>query len=323
MSNLSSLPASARTIPFTKMHGLGNDFVMVTAADLPPELLTDSGNALSELAARVCDRHFGIGADGLIIAAPPTDPDRFDIQFIYYNGDGSKAEMCGNGIRCFALYVRDHNLVATDSMRVETPAGLIQPHVNPDRTVTVNMGQPILEPAKIPFNPGNAPASLPLKQVPLSVLGQAVPVTPISMGNPHCIIFQDDLPTALDPAQYGPAIETHSQWPAKTNVEFVRVLDRQTLEVVVWERGCGFTLACGTGACATAVAGVLCGKSEPKVTIHLPGGPLVIQWLQHTSGEVMMSGPAQAVFSGAFLLNGKTFSNLDVYNQQTAVCSSI
>jgi diaminopimelate epimerase len=232
----------------------------------------------------------------LILPVPPSDPSRFDIRFVYINSDGTWAEMCGNGMRCFALFVRDLGLVQKDAFTVETLAGPICPKINPDRTVTVDMGAPILAPEKIPFTAVGA--SLPVQRLALSVLDHQVPVTPVSMGNPHCLVFQDELQHALDPAIYGPALEKHPAFPAKTNVEFVETLNRSHLKVTVWERGCGFTLACGTGACATAVGAIMLGKADHHVNIELPGGILGIHWDGHPESHVLMSGPAQTVFHG-------------------------
>jgi diaminopimelate epimerase len=283
------------SITFTKMHGLGNDFVIVDAADLPslaPEFL-------SKLSSTVCNRKFGVGADGLIVAAPPTDEEKYDIRFVYLNSDGTFAEMCGNGIRCFALYVRDRGMVSKNAFRVETLAGLMQPGILPDGQVRVDMGPPILSPERIPTR---LDGEFPLKQAQLTVDGQTLVVTPVSMGNPHAILFQDEQPARLDPAVYGPKIELHPDFPAKTNVEFTDTVAPNHLKVVVWERGCGFTLACGTGACATAVAAILTGRasSEKSVLIDLPGGTLTIDWDGDIEHPVMMTGPASYVFSGSF-----------------------
>ncbi len=292
-------------IPFTKMHGLGNDFVLlsgtsVAGLDLDPDL---NKPLLEKLAAFLCDRHFGVGADGLILPARPTDPGQADIRFVYLNNDGTWAEMCGNGIRCFALYVRDLGLVDKDEFTVETLAGPIRPRINPDRTVTVDMGAPILEAARIPFVPPNGLSSdAVVMEHQLPVLGQQVPVIAVSMGNPHCLVFQDALPQPLDPAVYGPPLEKHAAFPAKTNVEFIEVLSaengRDRLKVTVWERGCGFTLACGTGACASAVGAILRGKVVNDVDVELPGGTLHIQWSGQRGASVLMSGPATYVFQG-------------------------
>jgi diaminopimelate epimerase len=287
-------------IPFTKMHGLGNDFVMLSGPTASGLALHPDRNrdTLQALAAFLCDRHFGIGADGLILPAPPSDPDKYDIRFVYLNGDGSWAEMCGNGIRCFALYVRDAGLVKKDEFTVETLAGPIRPRINPDRSITVDMGAPILASAQVPFkDTGLAPDATALHH-PLTVLEQSLPVTALSMGNPHCLIFQEDLAQALDPALYGPALEKHPAFPAKTNVEFIQTLNRRHLKVTVWERGCGFTLACGTGACASAVAAILLNKTDHQVDVELPGGTLNIAWDGHPQSSVLMSGPATYAFKG-------------------------
>lgn len=285
-------------IPFTKMHGLGNDFVMLSGPDIAGLDLHPDRNkeTLEKLAAFLCDRHFGVGADGLILPVPASDASQFDTRFVYLNSDGTWAEMCGNGIRCFALFVRDLGLVNRDAFTVETLAGPISPKINADRTVTVDMGAPILEPARIPFSAEGA--QIPSLRLPLQVLDQTVPVTPVSMGNPHCLIFQDELAADLDPAIYGPVLEKHPAFPAKTNVEFIKTLSRNHLKVTVWERGCGFTLACGTGACATAVAAILLNKAEHEVDVELPGGILRIQWDGQPESHVFMSGPATYVFKG-------------------------
>lgn len=293
----------ALRIPFTKMHGLGNDFVMLSP-DVVQQLALhpdrDSEDRLARLAVYLCDRHMGIGADGLIFPVAPTDAARFAVRFVYLNSDGSRAEMCGNGIRCFARFVTDHGLVRADSFAVETPAGLIRPQVHADQTVSVDMGPPVLTPAQIPFapSPGDAPLPDGVMNYPLPVLDTVVPVTPVSMGNPHCLVFQEDLPRPLDPARFGPALETHAAFPAKTNVEFVETLSPTQLRVTVWERGCGFTQACGTGACATAVGAMRLGKADSVVTVMLPGGDLEIRWGGNAQDSVMMRGPATYVFNG-------------------------
>ena len=280
-------PAS---LPFTKMHGLGNDFVMLEGKHLNPAW------PLEKLAAYLCDRRFGVGADGLIVVMPPSDPVKFDLKFVYLNSDGSWAEMCGNGIRCFARFVKDLGYTTKDRFVAETLAGPIIPQVNADHTVTVDMGAPIFEPALIPF--ADPTADTPVLNYPLPVLGQNVPVSLVSMGNPHCLIFQDDLAAPLDPAVFGPAMETHPSFPRKTNVEFLEVKNQHHIKVTVWERGCGFTLACGTGACASAVGAILLGKTAEEVDVELPGGPLRIHWDRKGNGHVMMTGPAAYVFKG-------------------------
>ena len=305
------------SVTFTKMHGLGNDFVMLTHQDVPGTVLSDK-QALSDLAKTLCDRHFGIGADGLIVAAPPTtnsaDGKPYDIRFIYINSDGSWAEMCGNGIRCFARFVLAHDLVkgltVGQPMRVETLAGLIQPIVNADDTVTVDMGVPRLVPDAIPAT-GFAWESQIVQQRLAATHNDTtleIPVTLVNMGNPHVIIFQDDMPSPIDPTTWGPIIETHPNFPQKANVEFVTVKNqdennRRNLDVVVWERGCGFTLACGTGACAVGVAANLTGKAGLETVVNLPGGSLQIRWDKGNAesskaDHVWMTGPAEFAFTG-------------------------
>ena len=209
--------------------------------------------------------------------------------------------MCGNGIRCFARYIKDRGILTTHQFKVETLAGCIVPEILASdadgRQVRVDMGVPILRPHDIPFVDSALTADQVQNHV-IEALGTQIPVTAVSMGNPHCMIFQDDLEQRLDPAVYGPAVETHPVFPEKTNVEFMEILDCNTAKVTVWERGCGFTLACGTGACASAVAAVLNGKTEPVVDIILPGGTLKIEWEQASSGHVFMTGPADYVFEG-------------------------
>lgn len=277
-------------LPFVKMHGLGNDFILLDAEALPS--LNEA--FLSKLAARVCHRQFGVGADGLIVAAPS---DRADSQFIYFNSDGGRAEMCGNGIRCFARYLVDRQRVPA-AFTADTLAGLIQPTVLPDGQVRVNMGAPRLQPEQIPF----AGEAYPVGQQAATVVchNQTIALWPVSMGNPHAIVFQADQPAALEPATWGPRLETHPAFPAKTNVEFVTVEGPQALNVTVWERGCGFTLACGTGACATAVAAILAGRVQAKapVAVRLPGGTLTIEWNGEADGPVWMTGPAETVCQG-------------------------
>jgi diaminopimelate epimerase len=287
------------TLQFKKMHGLGNDFVMVRHDALPSLKNED----LQRYATVLCHRQFGIGADGLIVVAPPSDASQYDVKFIYINNDGTFAEMCGNGMRCFARFAFDEGYVNTSSFKVETLAGLIQPTLHEDGTVTVNMGAPILEPSKVPF------ACMPdtdLTVGHVKTLGTqgSVPeleVWPVSMGNPHAILFEDSKGCkGLVPEVAGPIIETHPQFPAKTNVEFVTQRTPQTFHVVVWERGCGFTLACGTGACATAVVAILSGRAKANETVfvELPGGTLEINWSGLLDAPVYMKGPAVYSFSG-------------------------
>lgn len=271
---------------FTKMQGLGNDFILVDC--LAKEPAGDYG----ELSRKLCERHFGIGADGLILILPS---DTADIKMRIFNSDGSEPEMCGNGIRCFARYVYENGIVKNQSVRVETLAGIIIPEMVLDGnrvvSVKVDMGEPRLERDIIPMA---GPAGRVVNE-PLNVDGTIYNVTCVSMGNPHCITFVsdvDDFPLS----QVGPRIENHPVFPRRTNVEFIQVLNRNEVNMRVWERGAGETLACGTGACATGVACVLNGFTDRKVTVHLAGGDLVIEWAENN--HIYMTGPAEYVFRG-------------------------
>ncbi|HEY3378567.1 MAG TPA: diaminopimelate epimerase [Armatimonadota bacterium] len=276
------------TVEFVKMHGLGNDFIVV-------DCLRHSYNVeqLIEQAAWLCDRHFGIGGDGLILALPSTTGD-FRMRII--NSDGSEPEMCGNGIRCFAKYVYEHGLTERTTFVVETLAGPITPVLAvADGRVTgvcVDMGEPRLERSEIPmFGPAGQ-----VVDEPLTIDHQTLHVTAVSMGNPHAIFFVSEL-ASYPVAAVGAQIETHAVFPKKTNVEFVEVVSPSYLKMRVWERGAGITLACGTGACATLVAAVLTGNAERTATVELPGGPLKITWSDEDN-HIYMTGPAEEVFSG-------------------------
>lgn len=275
-------------INFTKMQGIGNDFIIVEGKDLPGN--TDFG----KLSARLCDRYFGIGADGLIIINPKNMEYKTDIAWKIFNSDGTEPEMCGNGIRCFAKFVHDKKILDKSEFSVTTLAGTIKPKIESNGLVTVDMGEPILDPAKVPVKiDGDKVIAH-----PLNVLDKEFKINCVSMGNPHCIIFvQDD----VDATKYGPIIETHEIFPAKTNVEFVKILSRNHIKVDVWERGCGITLACGTGACACTVAAVLNDLTTRKITVSLPGGDLLINY-DHESNHIFMSGPAEYSFEGTFEL---------------------
>jgi diaminopimelate epimerase len=281
-------------LEFVKMHGLGNDFIVME--DLAEEL-----EFSAQAVEWFCDRNFGIGADGLILVRPSTVPEA-DFFMLYYNSDGSVAEMCGNGIRCFAKYVVDHGLVPADqnSLAVDTLAGLKPITVTraDDGTMyvaTVDMGEPVLLPAAIPTNMrcgGNEDMVI---GCPLETEMGTFDVTPISMGNPHCVLWVDDVDTA--PVwELGELIENHPQFPNKTNVEFAQMVGDDTIRLRVWERGCGETLACGTGACAAAAVASLTLRSGRETTVELPGGDLAIHWAEN--GHVLMTGPAESVFAG-------------------------
>jgi len=271
---------------FTKMHGAGNDYVYVNAF---AERLPDD---LAELSRKVSDRHFGIGGDGLILICPS---ERADARMRMFNADGSESEMCGNGIRCVAKYVYDHGIAAKDQLTIETGRGVLTLQVFPERgkvqRVRVNMGEPILRSDLIPTTLSGDPPI----QAPLEVGGRSLRVTCVSMGNPHCITFVDEVNDDWVHG-IGPLIERHPVFPKRVNAEFIQIVSPREMIMRVWERGSGETLACGTGACASAVAGVLNGLTDRTVLCHLPGGDLLLEWAE--SGEVLMTGPAVEVFSG-------------------------
>ncbi len=271
---------------FTKMHGAGNDYVYVDC--FQEQRLGD----LEALARAVSDRHTGIGGDGLILIMPS---ERADARMRMFNADGSEAEMCGNGIRCLAKYVYDHGIAAKPKLTIETGNGLLdlQLEVAGGKVsqVRVNMGPPIFTAAEIPTTlAGNPPIS-----VPLEVAGRSLRVTSLSMGNPHCVTFLDEL-TDEWVHGIGPQIERHPAFPRRVNAGFAQILSRSEINLRVWERGSGETQACGTGACAAAVACVLNDLADRTVVAHLPGGDLTLEWAE--SGEVFMTGPAVEVFSG-------------------------
>lgn len=275
------------TIKFTKMQGLGNDFIIVDADEI-------TGMNCSELAKKMCNRNFGVGADGLIIANPSDMKADTDAQWRIFNSDGSEPEMCGNGIRCLARYLYDKKLVDKKIFTINTLAGVITPEIKENSLVRVNMGKPILTPKEIPFD-GEM-----ILNHPVMVKDKDFKINAISMGNPHCIIFTEEDSAKLA-REYGPLLETHCLFPEKTNVEFVNILARDHIKIDVWERGCGITLACGTGTCATIVAAILNNLTDKKVKADLPGGPLLIEWQGDETGYVFMTGPANYVFSGEYL----------------------
>ncbi|CUX16581.1 diaminopimelate epimerase [Clostridium sp. C105KSO13] len=271
---------------FTKMQGLGNDYVYVNGF---AEKIENPG----ELAVKVSDRHFGIGADGLILINPSAAA---DFQMDMYNADGSRGEMCGNGIRCVAKYVYDYGLTNKTRLSIETLGGIKYLELTVENgkvvQVCVDMGKPELKPERIPIVADGDTVI----NVPIEVDGREYKMTGVSMGNPHAVIFMDDI-AHLDIEQTGPKFENHECFPNRINTEFVKVLDRNTIEMRVWERGSGETLACGTGACAVAVACVLNGLTEDKVTVRLLGGDLYIEW-DREKDTVYMTGPAEVVFDG-------------------------
>ena len=279
-------------IKITKMQGCGNDFVILDYEEYQKGVDEKSWNDMSECAIKLCDRNFGIGADGLII--PNTNTEDADIGWFFYNSDGSTAQMCGNGMRCFAKYVTDKGLIHKNEFAVKTLAGIITPKVLDDGNIRVNMSKPILESEKIPFIPVNN------MNYKISVKNRIFEGNAVSMGNPHFVIFiKEDEDILTLAKEYGPEIETAAEFPEKTNVEFIKIRSYKKIDLRVWERGCGITLACGTGACASVVAGVLNGYIENSVDVKLLGGTVHIDWNGSTDNpneDVFLTGPAEYVF---------------------------
>jgi diaminopimelate epimerase len=269
------------------MHGIGNDYVYVDGFD---QQIPDP----SALAPRIADRHRGVGGDGLILVLPS---ETADVRMRMFNADGSEGQMCGNGVRCVAKYAWDHGRARSNPMAVETAAGIktIELTLDKDGRVSaarVDMGEPILAPRQIPAEMDGDRAV----QVPLEADGRTWPVTLVSMGNPHAVIYVEHV-AAVDLPAVGPALETHALFPERMNVHFVQVHRAGEVTMRTWERGSGITQACGTGASAVCVAGVLTARSDRKITAHLPGGDLELEW-DESSGHVFMTGPAEEVFSG-------------------------
>lgn len=271
-------------VRFTKMQGIGNDYIYVDCFRQPPP------RDPASLSRKISDRHFGVGADGLILICPS---ERADARMRMFNADGSEAEMCGNGIRCLAKYVHDHGIARKPTLTIETGRGVLTLELETRNglveQVRVDMGEPILQAERIPTTlPGDPPINVRLPRHELSA-------TCVSMGNPHCVIFVNDITDELV-HKLGRQIEVDEVFPRRTNVEFVRVNGPADVTMRVWERGSGETLACGTGACAVAVAGVLAGNTGRDIVAHLPGGDLTLSWSQNN--HVFMRGPAVEVFSG-------------------------
>jgi len=277
-------------IEFSKYQGLGNDFILLDNRHSNDPIVTP------EQAAKMCDRHFGIGADGVIFVLPGTEDTEYTMRI--FNSDGSEPEMCGNGIRCFAKFIADleGNTEVNKSYRISTLAGVIIPKLESNGEVTVDMGEPQLTAAKIPTT--LAAENNRVVALPLTVNDLTWSVTAVSMGNPHCITFVEDI-LAIDLAKIGPLFEHHNVFPQRTNTEFIQIVSSDYLKMKVWERGAGITLACGTGACATVVAGVLNNKCDRTCTVELPGGCLEITWSE-VDGKVYMTGPATSVFKGQY-----------------------
>lgn len=268
---------------FTKMHGLGNDFMVIDGISQRVRLNAD-------LVRRLADRHTGIGFDQLLLVEPPSRPE-MDFRYRIYNADGSEVEHCGNGARCFARFVRDKRLIMRDRIAVETAKGEALLQIRADKQVEVDMGPPELQPAAIPFVAEGCSVSYPIE-----VDGETLEISTLSMGNPHGVLLVD----AVDEApveRFGPLLEAHPRFPQRANIGFMEVVSRGEIRLRVFERGAGETRACGTGACAAVVAGRLRGLLDERVRVHLPGGTLEVSW----AGEgrsVMMTGPAATVYEG-------------------------
>ena len=282
-------------IRFTKMQGAGNDFVV----------LDETQGSLGLTAAQyrfLADRHFGVGADQ-ILSVRPSPGEGIDFEYAIHNADGGEVEQCGNGARCFARYVRDKGLSPRDTIRVQTLSGVIAPQLTPDGRVTVDMGRPVFDPARIPFDAsGLAPMPQGWGQKwPLTLDAQAqsatVLVAVVSMGNPHAVQLVQDVDTA-PVLQTGPLIEGHARFPQRVNAGFLQVLDREHVRLRVYERGAGETLACGTGACAAVAAGIHLGLLDTRVHVQMRGGLLTIAWSGQEADSVFMTGPATTVFEG-------------------------
>jgi len=278
--------ASDMSLKFSKMHGLGNDFVVIDAINQPVTLSPDQARLLAH-------RRFGVGCDQVLMVERPSDPSAADFRYRIFNADGNEVEQCGNGARCFAVFVRERGLTTKDHIPVETAAGIIQLQVQPDGQVTVDMGPPRLKPWQIPFE-----AETPMTSYPLEVDGETYEIGAVSMGNPHAVLRVDNVQTA-PVGQLGPAIEAHARFPRHVNVGFMQVVSPTEIKLRVYERGVGETLACGTGACAAVVAGRIQGLLDETVAVDLPGGRLVINWAGTEEAPVLMTGPATQVFTGS------------------------
>lgn len=275
-------------LKFAKMHGLGNDFVVF-------DLVTQRGYIGPEQVRHIADRRFGIGCDQVLLVEVPDRPD-VDFRYRIFNADGSEVEQCGNGARCFARFVLDQRLTNLRHIRVQTLSGIITLHVTPDNQVEVDMGAPRFEPSSLPFE-ANAQADT----YALSVDGHTLDISALSMGNPHAVLIVEDVDTA-PVSQWGPLIEYHPRFSKRVNAGFLQIVGAHVGRLRVWERGAGETLACGTGACAAAVAGIRRGLLKSPVTLHLTGGSLQIRWAGGSEDPVIMTGPAVTVFRGQIKL---------------------
>lgn len=270
-------------LKFTKMHGAGNDFVVVDGVRQQVYLTPEQLRFLA-------DRHFGIGCDQILLVKKSNNEEA-DFRYLIFNADGGEVEQCGNGARCFVRFVHDHKLTSKREIVVETKSGLISPRLESDGRVTVNMGAPILEPARIPFESESDAVTQPLE-----VNGMTLQITAVSMGNPHAVTVVDDAEKA-DVATLGPLVENHPRFPKRVNAGFMQIVDRSHIKLRVYERGAGETMSCGTGACAAVVAGILRGLLDNQVQVATHGGVLTIAW-EGVGKPVMMTGPAITVFEG-------------------------
>lgn len=276
-------------IQFSKMHGLGNDFMVI-------DLVTQRMPLHPELIRRLAHRNFGIGFDQLLIVEAPERPD-VDFKYRIFNADGSEVEQCGNGVRCFARFVHERHLTKKAKIRVETNSGVVEPEINSNAWVRVNMGEPRFLPDDIPFKVEMLPNKPLPDTYPVEVLGQTVALDVVNMGNPHAVLLVDDVLKA-PVEKLGPALESHERFPQRVNVGFMQIVNRGEVRLRVFERGVGETLACGTGACAAAVSGIRRGLLDPEVRVYLAGGPLLIQW--QPNEVVWMTGPTATTFEGTF-----------------------
>ncbi len=274
-------------LEFTKMHGLGNDFLVL-------DLITQRARLDAAVIRRLADRNFGIGFDQLLVVEAPQQPE-VDFRYRIFNADGSEVSQCGNGARCFARFVRDRRLTRKERLRVETASGIIELQIDGKGWVTVDMGKPRLTPAEVPFDAAETAVDYPLE-----VAGRTLQVAAVSMGNPHAVLRVDSVATA-PVAELGPLIESHPRFPARVNAGFMEVVNRREIRLRVFERGTGETLACGTGACAAVVAGIRWGLLDRRVTVHLPGGDLDISW-PADDASVRMTGPTARVYDGVLRL---------------------
>lgn len=282
--NISDIPYNNMQIPFTKMHGLGNDFVVINAFFKPLALTLQQIRFLAH-------RRFGIGCDQILLVEASDQPG-VDFRYRIFNADGQEVQQCGNGARCFARYVRDLQLTNKDDLVVETQAGLIYPHLETNGEVTVNMGTPRFHPKDLPFQ-----AEVVALQYPIMVGLNTYQIGAVSMGNPHAVLLTEDVDTA-PVTTLGAQLECHPRFPQRVNVGFMQIIQPQEIRLRVFERGVGETLACGTGACAAVVTGIRWERLQSPVQVHLPGGTLQIDWSGQPDSPVLMRGPAVRVFEG-------------------------